>query len=175
VTTRQVTRGRVGGAAIVVLGVVGGSSVAGALGGSSRSAGPDYVYGAGAFDHAAARVHIVHNGDGATHVTLHVSGVDGAAGHTFGAHVHQKPCGASAADAGPHYQHTAAVGTLEDREIWLDFTVNAGGNGHAEAVRPWALDESTPRSVIVHALPTAPETGAAGGRLACIDLDGDTR
>jgi Cu-Zn family superoxide dismutase len=86
--------------------------------------------------------------------------------------VHQRPCGPLGSDAGGHYQHAGATGSLEDREVWLDVTVNAGGNGHSVAIRPWSLDESTPRSVIVHALPTAPDTGAAGARLACIDFDG---
>jgi Cu-Zn family superoxide dismutase len=166
-------RFRVGVAAVVVAGL-GGASVAAAAGGSARSAGPDFTYDA-TFARARARVHVVRTGSGGTHVTLHVTGVAGAAGRTFGAHVHQRPCGPSGGAAGPHYQHAGAVGDLEQRELWLDFTVNAAGNGHAVAVRPWALDESSPRSVIVHALATDPVSGAAGARLACIDLDGDPR
>jgi len=50
-------------------------------------------------------------------------------------------------------------------------TVNTDGIGHAEATRPWSLDDTTQRSVIIHALPTA-ANGTAGARLACIDLDG---
>ena len=149
--------------------LVGGVVVA--AGGSSRSAGPDYRYGASAFDRASARVHVVKTGDGKTIVTLHITGVKAPAGQKFGAHVHTSACGATGVLAGPHYLHSGATGSLEQREIWLDFTVNAAGNGHAVAIRPWSLDESVQRSVILHLLPTAPD-GSAGARLACIDLDG---
>ncbi len=63
------------------------------------------------------------------------------------------------------------MGDPEDREVWLDFTVNSSGNGHAEAVRSWPLDGSVLRSVVIHAIPTD-RTGAAGARLACVNLDG---
>ncbi len=140
---------------------------------SSRSAGPDYTYGeSNPFADATASVHVVRTGKGGTRVTLRVRDVDAAAGTAFGAHVHVNPCGPSGLDAGGHYQHAGASGSLEEREVWLDFTVNRAGNGHAAASRSWSLDESTPRSVIIHAMPTEPTTGGAGARLACIDLDG---
>lgn len=149
-----------------------GAGVAFAAGGSARSSGPDYTYGRdNPFAAAKASVHVVHTGNGQTHVTLHITGVAAQAGRTFGAHVHQNPCGPMGAAAGGHYQDHAVTPVLEDREVWLDFTVNPVGIGHAEAVRPWSLDEHSPRSVIIHADPTAP-SGAAGSRLACIDLDG---
>ena len=162
----------IGGSAIAVA-ALGGGVVAVAAGGSSRSAGPDRVYGDAAFANASAQVHIVRTGTDGTHVTLHMTGVDADAGRTFGAHVHQSPCGPLGTDAGGHYQHAGATGTLEDREVWLDFTINDDGNGHAAATRPWTVDETSPRSVIVHALATDNVSGAAGARLACIDLDGD--
>ena len=62
--------------------------------------------------------------------------------------------------------------TLEEKEVWLDVTINAAGNGTTHTTRPWSVDQSTPRSVIIHAQPTAVD-GTAGARLACIDLDGD--
>jgi Cu-Zn family superoxide dismutase len=161
-------------AAIVVAGCLGTSGVALAVSGSSsRSAGPEYLYGSTAeLADATAEVHVVTTGDGGSVVTLHVRGVDADAGRTFGAHVHQAACGALASAALGHYQH-AASGDLEAREVWLDITVNAAGNGHAEARRPWTVDQSTPRSVIIHALPTAAD-GMAGPRLGCIDLDGQS-
>jgi len=161
-------------AAVVVASVVMVvAGVAWAAGGSSaRSSGPDYAYGSpNPFANATAEVHVVKTGEDSTHVTLHVRGIDAPAGQTFGAHVHQQPCGATGTAAGPHYQHAGTTGTLEEREVWLDITVNASGNAHSEATRPWVLDESTPRSVILHALPTAAD-GTAGTRLACIDLNG---
>ena len=156
-------------ATIVVAGLVGTAGIA--LGSSSRSTGPEYTYGTtGEFADATAEVHVVATGEGGSMITLHVRNADAEAGRTFGAHVHQSPCGTDGSAAGGHYQH-AATGDLEGREVWLDFTVNRAGNGHAEARRPWAVDQSSPRSVIIHAAPTASD-GAAGARLACIDLDG---
>jgi superoxide dismutase, Cu-Zn family len=159
-------------AAIVVAGCLGsGGAALAAAGSSSRSAGPEYVYGGtGELGDATAEVHMVTTGDGSSLVTLHVRGAEAVAGRTFGAHVHKAACGPVPTDAQGHYQH-AATGDLEAREVWLDFTVNAAGNGHAEARRPWSVDQSSPRSVIIHAAPTAAD-GSAGARLACIDLDG---
>jgi len=154
-----------------LLAAIGGAYAAG---GSARSSGPDYAYGsANPFAAASAAVHVVKNGNGDTTVTLHVQGADAPAGQRFGAHVHQRPCGENGVDAGGHYQHAGATGSLEAIEVWLDFTINGGGNGHSSATRPWVLDETAPRSVIIHARPTAPATGLAGARLACIDLDGE--
>lgn len=156
----------------IVLGVLGAGGAALAAGSSARSTGPDYAYGsANPFADASAAVHVVHTGAGGTHVTLNVWGVDAPAGQRFGAHVHQSPCGTSGAAAGAHYQHAGAAGSLEEREVWLDVTIDEDGNGRSKATRPWSLDEATPRSVIIHALPTD-GAGAAGPRLACIDLDG---
>jgi len=154
------------------VGLSGAAGVALAAGGSARSSGPDHTYGAdNPFADASAVVHVVLTGNGSTHVTLQVRGVDAEPGRVFGAHVHQLPCGPAGADAGPHYAHAGATGSLEQREVWLDFTVNAAGHGHANAKRPWPLNESPPRSVIIHADPTN-DAGGAGPRLACIDLDG---
>lgn len=156
----------------IALGVLGAGGAALAAGSSARSTGPDYAYGAeNPFADARAAVHVVHTGAGGTHVTLNVWDVDAPAGQRFGAHVHQSPCGASGSAAGGHYQHAGATGSLEAREVWLDVTIDGAGNGRSMATRPWSLDDGAPRSVIVHALPTD-GTGAAGARLACIDLDG---
>lgn len=156
----------------MTIGVLGGAGVAMAAGGSARSSGPDYAYGVdNPFVDASATVHVVRTAEGSANITLHVHGANAPAGRRFGAHVHQNPCGALPTAAGGHYQHADATGSLEEREVWLDVTVNEAGNGHAMANRPWAVDESHPRSVIIHALPTAAD-GTAGARLACIDLDG---
>lgn len=160
-------------AACVTLGALGAAGAAVAAGNATRSSGPDYRYGlSNPFADASAVVQVVHSGNESTHVTLQVKGAKAAAGGTFGAHVHVDPCGESGGDAGGHYQHADATGSLEDREVWLDFTVNRAGNAHAEAVRPWPLDDGSPRSVIVHEAATNADTGVAGARLACIDLDG---
>ena len=149
---------------------VAGAALAG--GSATRSTGPDVQHVAGAFDDADAAVQLVRTGEGGTLVTLHVRGVDAPAGTTFGAHVHTARCGTDPMDSGGHYAHTGTAPSLEAKEVWLDVTVNEAGNGHRQAVRPWLIDESTPRSVVIHASPTNAATGAAGPRLACIDLDG---
>jgi len=169
---RHFTTRRLAVAAAATVGLSGAAGVAFAAGGSARSSGPEYAGGVGnPFAAASAVVHVVRTGNDRTHVTLHVSGVDAEPGRTFGAHIHQFPCGTSAAQAGPHYAHEGATGSPEQREVWLDFAINAAGVGHAEATRPWSLDESSPRSVIIHEDPTN-EAGRAGTKLACIDLDG---
>lgn len=169
--SRRKTRMTVGAVVAAAAVVAGGSGVL-AGGTAARSTGPDHAYGeANPLADAGAAVQVVKTASGTTKFVLQVHGVDAAAGTTFGAHVHQNPCGVSGADAGPHYQHVGAPGSLEDREVWLDFTVNAAGNGHAQTTRSWTIDDTSPRSVIIHQLPTAPD-GAAGPRLACIDLDG---
>ena len=139
-----------------------------------RSAGPDNTYsGSEPFANASAVVQVVPMANGMSLVTLQVMGVEADAGRTFGAHVHVTPCGTDPLAAGGHYQHAGLDPTLPlvDREVWLDFTINAAGNGHAEAMRPWTVTGTANRSVIIHALPTNSGTGVAGPRLACIDLD----
>ena len=171
-TMKRLARRRLAVAVAATVGLSGATGVALAAGGSARSTGPDRTYGADSpFADASAVVHVVRTGNGSTRVTLHVRNVDAEPGRVFGAHVHQLPCGPAGADAGPHYAHVGATGSLEQREVWLDFAVNAAGHGHANAKRPWPLDESSPRSVIIHAEPPN-EQGGAGARLACIDLDG---
>jgi Cu-Zn family superoxide dismutase len=169
---KLLTPRRLAVAVAATIGLCGAAGVALAAGGSARSSGPDFTYGLdNPFGDASAAVHVVRTGNGSTQVTLHIRGVDAEPGRIFGAHVHQSPCGAAGGAAGPHYAHVGATGSLEQREVWLDFAVNAAGHGHANAKRPWPLDESSPRSVIIHADPTNAQ-GGAGARLACIDLDG---
>lgn len=133
----------------------------------TRANGPSFTYGApNPFAGADVRVHGVQTGSGRTIVTLKVQGLDPKlAGTTFGAHVHVARCGSEPSAAGGHFMHGTATGSLEDREIWLDFTVNRGGNATARAERPWVFDSSA-KSVVIHAEPTN-AAGGAGSRLAC--------
>lgn len=107
---------------------------------------------------------------GRTVVVLNVKGLDeGAAGTTFGAHVHTGSCVAgNGAAAGPHYNHGGGVSP--DTEVWLDFTATGGGTGHATAVVPFEIPAGAAASIVIHALPTAPD-GTAGARLACLPLE----
>ena len=107
--------------------------------------------------------------EGQTVVVINVKDISAEAGTTFGAHVHVGPCvEANGAAALGHYN--AGGGVSPGTEVWLDFTVTGGGTGHATAIVPFAIEEGTARSIVIHALPTAPD-GAAGARLACLPLE----
>ncbi|MEU6645395.1 superoxide dismutase [Saccharomonospora sp. NPDC046836] len=99
----------------------------------------------------------------------------------YGAHVHTKPCGATGADAGPHFQYTPdpvspstdPAYANPDNEIWLDFTTSPAGSAFTLSHVDWSFAERRPASVVLHEhhTSTAPgEAGAAGSRLACIDV-----
>lgn len=105
-----------------------------------------------------------------TTVTFIVTGVDAEPGRTFGAHVHTGPCveGTPAA-AGPHYRSDGGSAD-PDHEVWLDFAVLPGGVGISSATVPFVIPDGAARSVVIHALPTAPG-GAAGARLACLPVE----
>lgn len=104
--------------------------------------------------------------DGETAVRLMVDGLP--EGRTFGAHVHVAPCGTDPLASGGHYQHsTDPAIPLADREIWLDVTADEDGHAVAWRTVPWEIAAGTAGSVVIHANPTNPTTGAAGPRLAC--------
>ncbi|HWL37181.1 MAG TPA: superoxide dismutase family protein [Frankiaceae bacterium] len=139
------------------------------------AAGPLTRYDAAIPAGATARVHAVLTPSGRTVVTLVVDGFP--ADTEYGSHMHQKPCGATGADAGGHYQNVPgsdpALGN-PDNEVWLDFTTDAGGHGEASASVAWhpVRDTAHPfgaNSVIVHRDETAPG-GGAGPRLACLTV-----
>ena len=122
-------------------------------------------------------------GDGTT-VALDVQGLLPDRG--YAAHAHVDPCGATGADAGPHFQNNVdPAATPEapstdpayanaENEVWLDLHTDARGNGHAETVVPFAFTDRAPRSVVIHdaeATATDPgHAGTAGDRAACITL-----
>ncbi|MGF1668578.1 MAG: hypothetical protein ACFCVC_20130 [Acidimicrobiia bacterium] len=107
-----------------------------------------------------------------TTVNLTVRHLDlalGQPGTTFGAHVHVGPCAVGdGASALGHYNHGGGVSS--ETEVWLDFTITRGGTGHATAIVPFAIPARGARSIVIHALPTAPD-GTAGTRLACLPLE----
>jgi Cu/Zn superoxide dismutase len=106
-------------------------------------------------------------GDGSSHVELTVTGLkDAVVGRTFGAHLHTGTC-----ESGPHYQVAGAT-PLSEREVWLDFTVQQGGVAHSSADVAFEVDESAVTALVVHINPTNQTTGAAGTRLACLELQG---
>jgi Cu-Zn family superoxide dismutase len=108
--------------------------------------------------------------------------------HTYGAHLHTKPCLPDPVGAGPHYQHnpdpmaSASPPSVDpsyanpQNEVWLDFTADRLGAATATSVLTWSFDELTPpRSLIVHISRTRTEeglAGTAGARVACLTLPG---
>jgi Cu-Zn family superoxide dismutase len=132
---------------------------------------------------ATAQVSIARTARGTT-VRLTAGGL--VPRRAYGAHLHTRPCTATPADAGPHYQHSpdpraAASPPSVDpayanprNEIWLDFTADAAGAATVTAQQDWTFDEvEPPRSMIVHAEHTrtaAGKAGMAGPRVACLTL-----
>lgn len=126
----------------------------------------------------------VEAGDEQTSVALEVAGLLPDRG--YAAHLHTQPCGATGADAGPHFQHEVdPAATPEapssdpafanpENEIWLDVQTDADGAGTSTADVPFAFGDEGPRSLIIHAEErTATEPGAAGSagpRVACMTL-----
>ena len=108
---------------------------------------------------------------GQTVVVLNIKGLDqAAAGTTFGAHVHIGPCTINDGGAAlGHYNHGGGISS--ETEVWLDFTVTAGGTGHSTAIVPFDIPDQAAASIVVHELPTNPTTGLAGARIACLGID----
>jgi superoxide dismutase, Cu-Zn family len=134
-------------------------------------------------------VRAVPTGSHKTVVTLHAWGL--LPDESYGAHAHYKPCGATGAAAGAHYQNAQdpAVGGSETtasvnssyanpgNEVWLDLVTNDDGNGRAQTVVDWPFRPTAtgaPRSVILHLNTTstggAVPPGNAGARLACVTV-----
>jgi Cu-Zn family superoxide dismutase len=122
--------------------------------------------------------------DAGVKVRLVVTGLNPSRG--YGAHLHTDPCAATAAAAGPHYQHNpdpkaiASPPSVDPKfanprnEVWLDFTTDAKGAATVTATQIWPFDEiSPPRSLILHAEKTktaAGKAGTAGARVGCVTL-----
>jgi Cu-Zn family superoxide dismutase len=118
-----------------------------------------------------------------TTVTLNVRGL--LANRTYGAHLHTKPCGATGAAAGPHYQHrtdpaaSASPPSVDpayanpQNEVWLDLTTDSQGAGMSRSAQQW-LFTAKPKSLVIHAEKTqdAPgKAGSAGARVACLTVN----
>ncbi|MFG2497283.1 superoxide dismutase family protein [Streptomyces sp. NPDC048441] len=121
---------------------------------------------------AASWIQVVQRGrPGDMSVTVRVKGMK--PGHAYGAHVHQKPCGADPAAAGGHYQdHKDPVQPSKDpayvnpdNEVWLDFTAGPDGSGTASARHDWEFRKGGAGSVVLHR-----EQGGAGDRVACFTV-----
>ncbi|GII87426.1 hypothetical protein Ssi03_54160 [Sphaerisporangium siamense] len=129
---------------------------------------------------AVAAVAYLPGADGHSVVQLRLHGL--LPDHSYGAHVHMKPCGAKGEDAGPHYQHkqdpkspsTDPAYANAGNEVWLDFTTDAHGDASARAALDWKFTDRHPRSIVIHAehTHTGPgRAGTAGPRLACVTAE----
>jgi Cu-Zn family superoxide dismutase len=119
-----------------------------------------------------------------TVATLAVAGLLPNRGYAV--HAHTKPCGATGADAGPHYQnHVDPAATAQKpstdpyyanprNEIWLDVRTNATGGGTSRTTVPFTFTNRAPGSIVIHeAMSTATgpgQAGQAGARVACLTL-----
>ncbi|MDX3224792.1 superoxide dismutase family protein [Streptomyces sp. ME19-01-6] len=103
------------------------------------------------------------------------------ANHTFGVHVHTKPCGTMPDDSGPHYQNmkdpkqpsTNPKYANPHNEVWLDLTTDKYGDGHSVTHVNWRFRDSEARSIVIHEHATATQkgkAGMAGARVACIKV-----
>ncbi|MEU5692834.1 superoxide dismutase [Actinosynnema sp. NPDC020468] len=111
-----------------------------------------------------------------TKVLLSVHGL--VPDRTYGAHAHQRPCGALPTDAGAHHQHEVdpkqpsvdPAYANPTNEIWLDFTTDHRGRAVVTTSVPWQFADRRAGSVVIHAQKTSSEPGSAGTagpRLAC--------
>ncbi|WP_330457604.1 superoxide dismutase family protein [Streptomyces sp. NBC_00820] len=103
---------------------------------------------------------------GVTTVDLSVTGF--RPGQSYGAYVHQRPCGASPADAGGRYQNRPGADTAQagpDNEVRLDFTADAKGAGRADVRHDWGFRQGEAASVVIQDRP-----GAEGVRVACFTV-----
>jgi superoxide dismutase, Cu-Zn family len=138
---------------------------------------------------AGAQVAAALTTDGGTDttVTLDVEGLLPDRG--YAAHAHVAPCGATGADAGPHFQNTVDPAATPDapstdpayanpeNEVWLDLRTDAGGDGSAETTVPFRFTQDrSPRSIVIHGAELtathAGHAGTAGDRVACITIPG---
>jgi superoxide dismutase, Cu-Zn family len=153
-----------------------GPAPAGAGNSTIVGVGPDYVnpdpsLAPNPLANAVVLVSAREIGSGNLQITLDVSGIEAPAGTRLGAHIHTNPCGTTASASGGHYQNPAGGTPLEQREVWLDFAVTANGTGHSVATRDWLIPNFSERSLVIHVSHTDHQTGVAGARFACTDID----
>ena len=159
---------------------VSGSPAAAAPADRVRAEGLLVRYGNALPEGARARVQAVYDAAGRTTVTLQVWGLQ--PNTEYGAHAHTSACGATGADAGPHFQDeldpvtpsTDPAYANPRNEIWLDLTTNAAGHGVATTRVPWQFSPARrAQSVIIHVehTHTGPhDSGFAGARLGCLTV-----
>ena len=112
---------------------------------------------------------------GKMRVTLSVTGLP--PNRPCGSHIHKLACDNN--KAGGHYQNIAfpADGGIPSdptfangaNEVWLDFTTDANGAGHAETTVDWVPRAGEANAVMIHDMKTG-DGGLAGAKLACSNM-----
>jgi len=95
------------------------------------------------------------------------NGTNGKNG-SFGAHVHVAAC--ESGQAGGHYRNDTAGPATAANDVWLDFRTNSAGQARAMAVVNFGFRANDANAVVVHDH-TTDATGAAGPKLACLNVD----
>ncbi len=119
-----------------------------------------YAAGPGLGYAVDGRAQMVRTADGKTIVTVHVTGLK--PGVTYGAHVHNLPCGVN--NGGGHYQQVVGGPVDAINEIWPGFTANPAGIGSGRAANAFTARPEA-QSVVIH------DPTAANARIACADLE----
>lgn len=122
------------------------------------------------------RVQAVRTGDGKTHLSVRVAGLQ--PGVTYGMHLHNAPCSA-ANPGGGHYKHDPDGAGQPPNELWpsstphdslAGITANSAGIATGRGTADWIAGENAV-SVVLHAGLGQGSTSTAGGpKLACGDL-----
>ncbi|MER8014450.1 superoxide dismutase family protein [Streptomyces griseoluteus] len=110
---------------------------------------------------ASIRVRQHTSAGGATRIDLRITGA--RPHHSFGASVHQHPCGTLPADAGPRYQNQP--GATDGDVVRLDFTTDDQGTAAASDQHTWGLRRDEAASVVIQDRP-----GDDATRVACFTV-----
>jgi len=121
---------------------------------ASYASGPSLGYDVG------GHAQMVRTADGQTIVTIQITGLK--SGVTYGAHVHNLPCGVN--NGGGHYQDVVGGPVDAANEIWPGFTANPAGIGNGFASNDFTARPEA-QSVVIH------DPTAANARIACADLN----
>lgn len=124
----------------------------------------------------SGRVQAVRTGDGKTHLSVRVAGLQ--PGVTYGVHLHDAECSAPNPGGG-HYKHDVTGAAQPPNELWpsstphdplAGITANSAGIATGRGTADWvAGDEAV--SVVLHAGLGHGATSTSGGpKLACADL-----
>jgi hypothetical protein len=111
---------------------------------------------------------MVRTGDGRTHISVQVSGLE--PGAAYGSHVHNKACNDQR--GGGHYQDQVGGSTTPPNELWpssdsqnpaAGLIANSAGRATGHGTAPWTARPDA-QSVVIH------QTGNPAVRIACADL-----